>query len=103
MGFVFGSQNNEKSCKNGVEKNVFFSKSDLKLFFSYFCDIGSILGGPGGSKNGPGIEKIVFGTLLGRVRDFGPVLGAILERFWEILGGFGEDLGGILGRFFGDF
>ena len=71
----------EKSRKNDVEKQAFFKHHILSVFFSDFDDFGSILGGPGTSKNWQKIEKIVFGTVLERVSDPLSILEAILERF----------------------
>ena len=66
-------------------------------------DFGSILGGPGGSKNQLKIEKIAFGTVLERVWDAVSILGTILDRFLWILQRFGVDFGRILEGFQEDF
>ena len=49
FGVDFGGQNHEKSRKNG--KPCVFLTSIFHRFFKIFYDFGSILGGPGGSKN----------------------------------------------------
>ena len=51
FGVVFGGQNDKKSRKNCVEKRVFFLTSNFWRSFAIFSDFGSILGGPGPSKN----------------------------------------------------
>ena len=64
---------------------MFFLDVEFKRFCSDFCDFGSILGDPGGSKNCEKIDKIVFGTLFGFLIDFGSNIGAIWEDFGWIL------------------
>ena len=88
FGVVFGSRNDEKSRKIGVQKHMFFCYRFFSVFFSIFCDFGSILGGLGPSKNWQKIEKIAFGTHLECASDFSSILGAILEQFWQNLDGF---------------
>ena len=88
FGIVFGSQNHEKSKKNGVENHVFFGHRFFIAFFSMFRDLGLILGSSGGSKNHYKIEKNAFGIVFERVWDPVSILDKILERFWWTLGEF---------------
>ena len=72
-------------------------------FFANFSDFGSILGGPGGSKNCyKSLKKrfrAVFGARLGFGCDFKSDVGAIFEDFGWILGVFWKDFNGFLGGF----
>ena len=74
-----------KNRGKSVFKNICFFAIDFLTFFWIFCDFGSILGGPGPSKNWQKIEKIAFGTHLECASDFSSILGAILEQFWQNL------------------
>ena len=75
FGMVFGGHNGKKSRKNGVEKHVFFNIDFLVFFCDFFSDFGSILGGPGPSKNRKKIEKIDFSTRSFFKEGSGRVLG----------------------------
>ena len=100
FGIVFGSQNGEKSRKNGVEKHMFLLLCFFFLaFFLIFCDFGSILGGPGPSKNCKKSEKIDFFLRSVLKGGSGRVLGEFWNGFGRILGVFSEGFGWILGRF----
>ena len=59
-------------------------------FFAIFNDFGSILGGPGPSKNCPKSKKIAFGTRLECILDFGIDFGMIFRDFGWILPYFGR-------------
>ena len=77
--------------------------SIFSVFFAIFKDFGSILGGPGPSKNSKKSEKIDFLSRSVSKEGFGRVLGGFGEGFRRVLGGFWEDFGKVLGRFWMDF
>ena len=74
----------EKNLLNMVLKNTCFFISFFSVFFAIFKDFGSILGGPGPSKNSKKSEKSIFDRVQFRRR---------------VLGGFGEGFGKVLGSF----
>ena len=72
-------------------------------FFADFSNFGSILGGPGPSKNCPKIEKNENKSLLERIWSALGVPWSLWEGFGSVLGGFWEGFGRILGGFWEDF
>ena len=80
----------------------FFDIDFLAFFFSDFCDLGWILGGPRGLqksiKNRKNRVQDAFGARLKFSIDFESDFGAILHDFGRILDGFWEDFGKIFGR-----
>ena len=81
---------------------MFFTSFFLR-FFADFCDFGSILGGPGPSKNRYKIEKIDFLTRSVLKEGCGRVLGGSWDDFGRVLGGFWQDFEWILKGFWEDF
>ena len=73
--------------------------SNVKRFFSHFCDFGLNLGGPGSSKNRKKSEKIVFGTLSKRAPNFSWIWGTVLEQYLEIWDKLRMDFKKLWGRF----
>ena len=82
----------ENNREQMVLKNMWFFNFDFfSFFFPDFCDFGSILGGPGPSKNCKKSEKIDFLTRSVLNQVSGRVLGRFWEDFNEVLDGFGTD------------
>ena len=80
-------------------KACFFWTSIFTRFFADFSDFGSILGGPGPSKNWLKIEKIDFFPIFWHTQFWRRVLGRFWDSFGRILGGFSMDFGRLLEDF----
>ena len=74
-------------------KACFFWTSIFTRFFADFSDFGSILGGPGPSKNWLKIEKIEFFRFFGTLSFEGEFWKGFWDSFGRILGGFSMDFG----------
>ena len=77
---------NEKSCL----KPWLFATPIFSRFFAIFIDFGTILGGPGGSKNWEKSQKIAFGARSDHDCSWETILIAILKQFFQILDEFGR-------------
>ena len=93
----------EKIRKKWNLKTCGFSISIFSVFFSIFRNFGSILGGPGPSKNSKKSEKIVFVSRSVLKGGSGRVLGGFWEDLGRVLGGFWERFGKVLDGFWEDF
>ena len=75
----------------------------FSVLFSIFRDFGSILGGPGPSKNSKKSEKIDFFSRSVLKGGSGRVLGGFWEDVGRVLGGSWESFGKVLDGFWEDF
>ena len=89
FGRVLGLPNHQKINKKGYLKTLLFLTLFLNQFFEFFCDLGSILGGPGASKIRPKIKKIDKKHFLDaswrlkRIRDRFFVIFSRFFAFWS--------------------
>ena len=95
FGSILGGQNDEKSRKNDVEKHAFFEHRFLCVFLrilAILARFGEAQAFQKLAKNRKDREKNRFWGAFGAYwvfhGRFGKGWGAILSRFWEILGGF---------------
>ena len=88
FGVVFGSRNDEKSRKIGVQKHMFFCYRFLTFFFDFlrfWLDFGRPWAFQKLAKNRKNRIRDAFGMRFGFFIDFGAVLaefGWILNGFW---------------------
>ena len=84
FGLPFRTKKQTKNYENESPKTYIFGTSYFNNIFSDFCDFGSILGWPGGSKNHQKFVKSVHGGVksdpggsLGPLRDMARTFGVI--------------------------
>ena len=99
FGVVFGSQNDEKSRKNGIDKRVFLLLRFSFVFFQFFTIFVRFWEVQKSKKNRKNRVRDAFGARFAFFFDFGSDFGTTLRDFGWILDGFWMDLGKVLGGF----